>query len=126
EIVVPVLPDDAPALATWLTGLRERGTVSLRTARRGDKAAVLQTATLNARQALGRYKLRRTADYTARSQALTELQEALGLDEAPLRIECYDVSHLAGTNVVASMVVFEDGLPRKSAYRKFAVRPAAD
>ena len=126
EIVVPVLPDDARALERWLAERRERGGVSLKTAQRGDKAAVLQTATLNAKQALGLYKTRRTADYVARSQALTELQEALGLDEAPLRMECYDVSHLGGTNVVASMVVFEDGLPKKSDYRKFAVHDTAD
>lgn len=126
EIVVPVLPDDARALERWLAERRGRGGVSLKTAQRGDKAAVLQTATLNAKQALGLYKTRRTADYVARSQALTELQEALGLDEAPLRMECYDVSHLGGTNVVASMVVFEDGLPKKSDYRKFAVHDTAD
>jgi len=126
EIIVPVLPDDAHALERWLAGRRERGAVTLKTAHRGDKAAVLQTATLNAKQALALYKTRRTADYVARSQALTELQEALGLDEAPLRMECYDVSHLGGTNVVASMVVFEDGLPKKSDYRKFAVHDTVD
>ena len=126
EIVVPVLPDDAPALEQWLADRRERGGVTLKTAQRGDKAAVLQTATLNAKQALALYKTRRTADYVARTQALTELQEALGLDEAPLRMECYDVSHLGGTNVVASMVVFEDGLPKKSDYRKFAVNGTVD
>ena len=80
-----------------------------------------ETATLNAKQALMLYKTRRTADYVARTQALNDIQDALGLDEAPLRMECYDVSHLGGTNIVASMVVFEDGLPKKSAYRKFAV-----
>ncbi len=126
EIVVPVLPDDASALELWLTGRRDRGAVTLKTAQRGDKAAVLQTATLNAKQALALYKTRRTADYVARTQALTELQEALGLPEAPLRMECYDVSHLGGTNVVASMVVFEDGLPKKSDYRKFAVNGTVD
>jgi excinuclease ABC subunit C len=126
EIIVPELPDDAAALELWLTAKRERGAVSLRTAKRGDKAAVLQTATINAKQALGVHKLRRTADYVARSQALTDIQEALGLDEAPLRIECYDVSHLGGTNIVASMVVFEDGLPRKSAYRRFGIPEYAD
>ena len=126
EIVVPVLPDDAAALEQWLAGRRERGSVTLKTVQRGDKAAVLQTATLNAKQALALYKTRRTADYVARSQALTELQEALGLAEAPLRMECYDVSHLGGTNVVASMVVFEDGLPKKSDYRKFAVNGTVD
>jgi excinuclease ABC subunit C len=126
EIAVPVLPDDAAALELWLSNRRERGAVRLKTAQRGDKAAVMQTATLNAKQALALYKTRRTADYVARSQALTELQEALGLAEAPLRMECYDVSHLSGTNVVASMVVFEDGLPKKSDYRKFAVHDTVD
>ena len=126
EIIVPVLPDDAAALETWLTGLRGRGSVTLKTAQRGDKANVLQTATMNAKQALMLYKTRRTADYVARTQALNDIQEALGLDEAPLRMECYDVSHLGGTNIVASMVVFEDGLPKKSAYRKFAVPGYAD
>lgn len=126
EIVVPVLPDDAPALELWLAGRRERGGVTLKTAQRGDKAAVLQTASLNAKQALMLHKTRRTADYVARTQALTDLQEALGLDEAPLRMECFDVSHLGGTNVVASMVVFEDGLPKKSDYRKFAVHDTVD
>ena len=126
EIIVPVLPDDAPALEQWLAGRRDRGGVTLKTAQRGDKAAVMQTATLNAKQSLMLYKTRRTADYVARTQALTDLQEALGLEEAPLRMECYDVSHLGGTNVVASMVVFEDGLPKKSDYRKFAINGTTD
>ncbi len=127
EIIVPALPEDATALETWLSGMRPRGgAVALRTARRGDKAAVLETATLNAKQALMLYKTRRTADYVARTQALNDIQDALGLEAAPLRIECYDVSHLGGTNIVASMVVFEDGLPKKSAYRKFAVPGYAD
>ncbi|WP_167050909.1 excinuclease ABC subunit UvrC [Salinibacterium sp. ZJ77] len=126
EIIVPVLPDDADALSTWLGSRRERGSVTLKTAQRGEKAGVLQTATLNAKQSLALYKTRRTSDYVARTQALTELQEALGLDEAPLRMECYDVSHLGGTNVVASMVVFEDGLAKKSDYRKFAVTGTVD
>jgi excinuclease ABC subunit C len=127
EIIVPALPDDATALETWLAGMRPRGgAVALRTAQRGDKAAVLQTATLNAKQSLMLYKSRRSADYVARTQALTDIQDALGLPEAPLRMECYDVSHLGGTNIVASMVVFEDGLPKKSAYRKFAVNGYAD
>lgn len=127
EIIVPSLPDDATALETWLSAMRPRGgAVSLRTAQRGDKAAVLQTATLNAKQSLMLYKSRRSADYVSRTQALSDIQDALGLDEAPLRMECYDVSHLGGTNIVASMVVFEDGLPKKSAYRKFAVNGYAD
>ncbi len=126
EIIVPVLPDDAEALSVWLGSRRARGSVTLKTAQRGEKAAVLQTATLNAKQSLALYKTRRISDYVARTQALTELQEALGLDEAPLRMECYDVSHLGGTNVVASMVVFEDGLAKKSDYRKFAVAGTVD
>jgi len=126
EIVVPKLPDDATALEAWLTDRRAKGSVVLRAAQRGDKAAILQTATLNAKQALGLYKMRRSGDYVARTQALTDIQEALGLDEAPLRIECYDVSHLGGTNIVASMVVFEDGLPLKNSYRKFAIKEYAD
>ncbi len=127
EIIVPALPDDATALETWLAAMRPRGgAVSLRTAQRGDKAAVLQTATLNAKQSLMLYKSRRSADYVARTQALNDIQDALGLDEAPLRMECYDVSHLGGTNIVASMVVFEDGLPKKSEYRKFAINGYAD
>jgi excinuclease ABC subunit C len=127
EIIVPALPDDATALEKWLAAMRPRGgAVALRTAQRGDKAAVLQTATLNAKQSLMLYKSRRSSDYVARTQALNDIQDALGLPEAPLRMECYDVSHLGGTNIVASMVVFEDGLPKKSAYRKFAVNGYAD
>jgi excinuclease ABC subunit C len=126
EIVVPELPEDAEALEQLLSEHRERGSVHLRAAQRGDKAALLQTATLNAKQALNLYKTRRSADYVARSRALTDLQEALELDEAPLRMECYDVSHLSGTNIVASMVVFEDGLPRKDQYRRFNVADSTD
>lgn len=127
EIIVPARPDDADALETWLAGMRPRGGgVALRTAQRGDKAKVLETATLNARQALALYKTRRSSDYVSRSTALGDIQDALGLDEAPLRMECYDVSHLGGTNIVASMVVFEDALPLKSAYRKFAIPEYVD
>ena len=127
EIIVPAVPDDAHALETWLAGMRPRGgAVTIRTAQRGDKARVMENATLNAKQALILYKSRRSADYVARTEALNDIQEALGLPEAPLRMECYDVSHLGGTNIVASMVVFEDGLPKKSAYRKFAIPGYAD
>ncbi|MET0162172.1 MAG: excinuclease ABC subunit UvrC [Microbacteriaceae bacterium] len=125
EVVVPALPDDAAELEVWLRGQRGRP-VALRTAQRGDKAAVLHTATINAKQALQLYKTRRSADYLARTAALTDLQEALGMSEAPLRIECYDASHLQGTNVVASMVVFEDGLARKSEYRRFSIPETTD
>jgi excinuclease ABC subunit C len=136
EVLVPELPDDADELATWLSqrraqgreaeGLRGSGRTQLRVAERGEKAALAETAARNAAQALMLYKTRRSADFTARSQAISDLQEALGLDEAPLRIECFDVSHLSGTNVVASMVVFEDGLPRKDQYRRFNVAETTD
>jgi excinuclease ABC subunit C len=125
EVVVPALPDDAEALAAWLSDLGGRK-VRLRAAQRGDKAALLQTATQNARQTLMLYKTRRSADFTARSRALEDIQEALGMADAPLRIECFDVSHLSGTNIVASMVVFEDGLPRKDEYRRFTIPNSTD
>ena len=128
-VYVPVLPKDRPLLEQWLGARRVEGRggrVQLGVARRGEKAALAQTAQLNAQQALQLYKTRRSADFIARTAALTELQEALGLAEAPLRIECFDVSHLGGTNVVASMVVFEDGLPRKDQYRKFSITDVAD
>jgi len=121
EVLVPALPEDVEALGEWLGGLRG-GRVSLRVPQRGDKRALLETVQRNAQQALAQHKLKRASDLTARSRALNEVQEALDLDEAPLRIECYDVSHVSGSDVVASMVVFEDGLPRKSEYRRFAVR----
>ncbi|MCD2442258.1 excinuclease ABC subunit UvrC [Agromyces sp. SYSU K20354] len=125
EVVVPELPDDAEALESWLGTLAERK-VRIRVAQRGDKAALLETATQNAKQTLMLYKTRRSADFTARSQALEDIQEALGMADAPLRIECYDVSHLSGTNIVASMVVFEDGLPRKDEYRRFTIPRSSD
>ncbi len=125
EVVVPELPDDAEALETWLGTLASRK-VQLRVAHRGDKAALLATATQNARQSLMLYKTRRSADFTTRSRALEDIQEALGMADAPLRIECFDVSHLSGTNIVASMVVFEDGLPRKDEYRRFTIPSSSD
>lgn len=125
EVVVPELPDDADALETWLGTLASRK-VRLRVAHRGDKAALLTTATQNARQSLMLYKTRRSADFTTRSRALEDIQEALGMADAPLRIECFDVSHLSGTNIVASMVVFEDGLPRKDEYRRFTIPSSSD
>jgi excinuclease ABC subunit C len=121
EVLVPALPVDDAEVATWLAGLRG-SRVDLRVPQRGDKRALLETVERNATQALALHKTRRGGDLTTRSRALSELQEALELAEAPLRIECYDVSNLQGTEVVASMVVFEDGLPRKSEYRRFAVR----
>ena len=121
EIWVPGLPEDAPELQKWLAE-RRGGTVRLKTPRRGDKAKLAHTVRLNAEQALARHKLARAGDITVRSQALEELRDALELDRAPLRIECYDVSHTQGTHQVASMVVFEDGLAKKADYRHFIVR----
>ena len=121
EVLVPELPTDHESVATWLSGLRG-SRVSLRVPTRGDKRALQETVTRNADQGMARHKVARAGDLTARSQALQELQDALGLDDAPLRIECFDVSHVQGTQVVASMVVFEDGLARKGEYRRFIVR----
>jgi excinuclease ABC subunit C len=125
ELLVPALPTDVEALAEWL-GQRRGGRVTIRVPQRGDKKALLETVARNAQQALAQHKLRRASDLTARSQALEEIAEALGLPAAPLRIECYDVSQIHGTDVVGSMVVFEDGLARKGEYRRFAVRGATD
>ncbi|WP_295013839.1 excinuclease ABC subunit UvrC [uncultured Microbacterium sp.] len=125
RVLVPVLPDDAAELEEWLWERRGKK-VEIAVAQRGQRAELMRNATLNAQQALIRHKTRRSSDYTTRTQALTDLQEALGLDEAPLRIECYDISHLGGTNVVASMVVFEDGLPRKDQYRSFNIAETTD
>ena len=121
EVIVPVLPEDLQQLHTWLSGLRGAN-VSIRVAQRGDKRALAETVRHNAEQALALHKTRRAGDLTARSQALVDLQEHLGLAESPLRIECYDISHTQGTEQVGSMVVFEDGLPRRSEYRHFIVR----
>jgi excinuclease ABC subunit C len=125
EVLVPVVPSNSEELALWLGGLRG-AKVDIRVPQRGDKAALMSTVRENAEQALKLHKTRRAGDLTNRSLALQELQEALDLPVALLRIECFDVSHVQGTNVVASMVVVEDGLPKKSDYRKFAVTgPAA-
>jgi excinuclease ABC subunit C len=121
EVLVPELPPDPDTMSQWLAE-RRGGPVSLRVPRRGDKKALLQTVARNAGESLALHKTRRASDLTTRSKALNEIQEALGLDDAPLRIECYDVSNLQGTHVVASMVVFEDGLARKSEYRRFAIK----
>jgi excinuclease ABC subunit C len=125
EILVPALPDDASELEKFLK-ISRQAAVSLRVPKRGDKAALAATASENAEHALAVYKTRRTADFTARSDALNSLARSLNLSEAPLRIECYDVSHLSGTNIVASMVVFEDGLAKKSQYRQFNIESALD
>jgi excinuclease ABC subunit C len=121
EVLVPALPPDPDALTQWLCELRGVK-VQLRVPRRGDKKALLETVARNAQQALVLHKTKRASDLTTRSRALQEIQDALKLDQAPLRIECYDVSNLQGRDVVASMVVFEDGLARKSEYRRFHIR----
>ena len=121
EVLVPELPPDAEAMAQWLSQ-RRGGPVHLRVPQRGDKKALAETVARNAKEALALHKLRRASDLTTRSKALHEIQDALELDDAPLRIECYDVSNLQGTHVVASMVVFEDGLARKSEYRRFSIK----
>ncbi|KCD30901.1 excinuclease ABC UvrC [Mycobacterium tuberculosis TKK_03_0022] len=183
EVLVPCLPSNAEELASWLSGLRGSRVV-LRVPRRGDKRALAETvhrnaedalqqhklkrasdfnarsAALqsiqdslgladaplriecvdvshvqgtdgsgkphrNAEDALQQHKLKRASDFNARSAALQSIQDSLGLADAPLRIECVDVSHVQGTDVVGSLVAFEDGLPRKSDYRHFGIREAA-
>jgi excinuclease ABC subunit C len=124
EILVPVLPEDCDVVVELLELVRG-GRVALRVPQRGDKRALFETVERNAKEAFIRHKLKRSSDITSRSLALQELQDALDLREAPLRIECFDVSNLQGNDVVASMVVFEDGLPRKSEYRRFAINSLA-
>jgi excinuclease ABC subunit C len=121
EVLVPELPPDPATMTQWLCE-RRGGPVSLRIPQRGDKKALLETVARNAAQSLALHKTRRASDLTTRSKALSEIQEGLELDDAPLRIECYDISNLQGTHVVASMVVFEDGLARKSEYRRFEIK----
>ncbi|MGH3424125.1 MAG: excinuclease ABC subunit UvrC, partial [Nocardioidaceae bacterium] len=121
EVLVPTVPEDGEVLSTWLSG-RRGSRVSLRVPQRGDKRALMETVERNAKQSLALHKTKRASDLTTRSRALEEIQQALELPEAPLRIECYDVSNLQGTQVVASMVVFEDGLPRKGEYRRFVIK----
>ncbi|MFB7219134.1 excinuclease ABC subunit UvrC [Streptomyces sp. NPDC056227] len=121
EVLVPALPEDPEAVSQWLAD-RRGSQVSLRIPQRGDKKDLMVTVQRNAQQALGLHKTKRASDLTTRSRALEEIAEALGLDSAPLRIECFDISHLQGDDVVASMVVFEDGLARKSEYRRFQIK----
>ncbi|MGO1466328.1 MAG: excinuclease ABC subunit UvrC [Microbacterium gubbeenense] len=125
RVIVPLLPDAHLELEQFLAARRGRR-VEIQVAQRGQRAELMRNATLNATQALVRHKTKRTSDYSTRTQALADLQEALGMTEAPLRIECYDISHLQGTNVVGSMVVFEDGLPRKDQYRSFSIAETTD
>ncbi|MDP2291200.1 MAG: excinuclease ABC subunit C, partial [Actinomycetota bacterium] len=114
-------PDDTPTYEEWLCHLRG-SRVQIRVPQRGDKRDLHETVTRNAREEFVRHRLRRAGDHNARSRALTELQDLLGLPEAPLRIECYDMAHLQGTDYVGSMVVLEDGLPNKREYRRFKVK----
>ncbi|GAB3465980.1 excinuclease ABC subunit UvrC [Streptomonospora sediminis] len=123
EVLVSAEPADRDAVIAWLSE-RRGSAVDLRVPQRGDKKTLLETVAKNAGQALARHKTQRAGDLTTRSRALSEIQEALALDEAPLRIECFDISNLMGEHVVASMVVFEDGLARKSEYRRFSIRGA--
>lgn len=124
EVLVPALPDPVEPLADWLAG-RRGSRVDLRIPQRGDKKDLMATVLRNAQQALVLHKTKRASDLTTRSRALEEIAEALGLDSVPLRIECFDISHLQGEDVVASMVVFEDGLARKSEYRRFQIKSFA-
>ncbi|TXS45436.1 excinuclease ABC subunit UvrC [Streptomyces sp. uw30] len=121
EVLVPALPDPLEPVQEWLSG-RRGSNVSLRIPQRGDKRALMETVERNAQQALVLHKTKRASDLTTRSRALEEIADALDLDSAPLRVECYDISHLQGDDVVASMVVFEDGLARKSEYRRFQIK----
>ncbi|KPC60055.1 excinuclease ABC subunit UvrC [Streptomyces chattanoogensis] len=121
EVLVPALPDPVGPVQEWLAG-RRGSLVSLRIPQRGDKKDLMATVQRNAQQALALHKTKRASDLTTRSRALEEIAQALGLDAVPLRIECFDISHLQGEDVVASMVVFEDGLARKSEYRRFQIK----
>jgi excinuclease ABC subunit C len=124
EILVDTLPADLESLEAWLS--EQRGAkVTVRVPERGEKKAALETVEKNAKEALVQHKLKRSSDLTTRSQALKEIQEHLGLPEAPLRIECIDISHTQGSNVVASLVVFEDGMAKKRDYRHFAIHGEA-
>ncbi|CAN5556642.1 excinuclease ABC subunit UvrC [soil metagenome] len=121
QVLVPVEPDDRELLEQWLTGSRGSA-VRVRVPQRGEKRALLETVTENAREAFAQHRLKRASDFNARSRQLRELQMALGMDEAPLRVECFDISNTGPTEAVGSMVVFEDGLPKRSDYRRFAIK----
>jgi excinuclease ABC subunit C len=121
SVLVPVASDDEATYVEWLSAMRGSA-VEIRVPQRGDKRALHETVTMNAREEFVRHRLRRAADHNTRSRALSELQDLLSLPEAPLRIECYDMAHLQGTDYVGSMVVLEDGLPAKREYRRFKVK----
>lgn len=124
-LFVPELPKDKTTVEAFLSGQRGKP-VKVATAQRGEKATLAKTAQTNAEHALNSYKLKRSSDFTARADALAGIQRALQMEEAPLRIECFDISHLSGTGTVGSMVVFEDGLPKKDQYRRFNLETADD
>lgn len=121
EVLVPALPDDTHVVEGFLSQIRD-GRVRVRVPQRGAKRELLKTVTMNAHESFARHKLRRASDHNARAKALNALQAALDLPEAPLRIECFDISNLQGTEIVGSMVVMEDGLAKRSDYRRFKVR----
>ena len=121
KILVPVEPDEGRLIEQWLGEFRGAG-VRIRVPKRGEKRALLQTVTENAKVAFGRHRLKRSSDFNARSRQLRELQKAIGMEDAPLRIECFDISNTGPTEAVGSMVVFEDGLPKKSDYRRFKIK----
>ncbi len=121
EILVPFEPEDL-ALYEEFLGLQRGNKVTIRVPQRGGKRALMQTAELNAKESFARHKLKRASDHNARARALVALQTALDLPEAPLRIECFDISNLMGTEIVGSMVVMEDGLPKRSEYRRFKIK----
>ena len=120
QVLVPYEAEDLATYEEWLS-MGRGSRVQVRVPQRGDKRALLETVTRNAKEEFNRHRLRRASDHNTRSRALTELQDHLGLPEAPLRIECYDMAHLQGTDYVGSMVVLEDGLPNKREYRRFKV-----
>ncbi len=121
SVLVPYLPDDMDTYTEWLCGMRGN-TVDIRIPQRGDKRSLHETVTMNAREEFTRQRMKRASDHNARSKALSEIQDLLRLPEAPLRIECYDMAHLHGTDYVGSMVVLEDGLPAKREYRRFKIK----
>jgi excinuclease ABC subunit C len=121
SVLVPYLPEDMDTYTEWLCGMRGSA-VDIRIPQRGDKRSLHETVTMNAREEFTRQRMKRASDHNARSKALSEIQDLLRLPEAPLRIECYDMAHLHGTDYVGSMVVLEDGLPAKREYRRFKIK----
>jgi excinuclease ABC subunit C len=121
QVLVPAVPSDLDVIEEWLAQMRGTA-VKVRVPKRGLKRSLLETVTENAKEAFGRHRLKRASDFAARARQLRELQEHLRMEEAPLRIECYDISNTGPTEAVGSMVVFEDGLPKRSDYRRFAIK----